>query len=73
MTKIVKVMKIMGLAGLISYTIVILFTWISANLQGYVYFFTGEPILVIKYLEWIIGIIGIFVAFDYLFKELKGI
>jgi hypothetical protein len=51
--------------------IVILFTWVFANIEGYVYFSAGEPVLSIKYLEWILGSLGIFVAVNYLQKELN--
>lgn len=67
-----KFVRIIGLMALISYMIVILFTWIFANLQGYMYFSAGEPVLSIKYPEWILGFIGIFVAFDYLHRELNS-
>lgn len=67
-----KFVRIIGLMALISYMIVILFTWIFANLQGYMYFSAGEPVLSIKYPEWILGFIGIFVAFDYLQRELNS-
>lgn len=49
---------------LISYMIAVLFTWINANLNGYVYFAAGEPVLHIKYLEWFFGLIGISVAIE---------
>jgi hypothetical protein len=67
-----KIVRIIGLMALISYMIVILFTWIFANLQGYMYFSAGEPILSIKYPEWILGFIGIFVAIDYLNREINS-
>ncbi|MCX9082628.1 MAG: hypothetical protein OIN83_10570 [Candidatus Methanoperedens sp.] len=67
-----KFVRIIGLMALISYMVVILFTWIFANLQGYMYFSAGEPVLAIKYPEWILGFIGIFVAFDYLHRELNA-
>ncbi len=67
-----RIVRIIGLMALISYMIVILFTWIFANLQGYMYFSAGEPVLSIKYPEWILGFIGIFVALDYLHRELNS-
>jgi hypothetical protein len=66
-----KIFRILGLMALISYMIVILFTWIFANLDGYVYFSAGEPVLSIKYIEWVLGFLGIFVATYYLHKELN--
>ena len=66
-----KMVRILGLMALISYMTVILFTWIQANLAGYVYFSAGEPTLSIRYLEWTLGFIGIFVAVDSLCKEVK--
>lgn len=60
--------RIIGLMALLSYMIVILCTWIYANLRGFIYFSAGEPDLFIKYSEWVLGIIGIIVAVDYLVR-----
>ncbi len=49
---------------------VILFTWIYTNLDGEIYFLAGEPMLSVKYFEWALGFTGIFVALNYLFKEI---
>jgi hypothetical protein len=68
---IIKIIRIVGLMALISYMMVIIFTWMFANIEGYVYFSAGEPVLSIKYLEWILGLVGIFVAVNYLQKELN--
>lgn len=57
--------------ALLSYMTVILFIWIYANLGGYVYFSAGEPQLIIKYSEWALGFTGIFVALDYLRREIQ--
>lgn len=70
-SKITGVARILGLVALISYMIGILFTWVHANLNGNVYFLAGEPILFIKYSEWALGLVGIFVGADYLRKEIK--
>jgi hypothetical protein len=70
-SNLVKNIRILGLMALISYMIVILFTWVFANIDGYVYFSAGEPVLSIKYLEWVLGLLGIFVAVSYLQKELN--
>jgi len=70
--KVPKIIRVLGLLALISYMIVILFTWISANMQGYESFSAGEPVLSIKYPEWALGFLGIFVAIDYLLKELNN-
>ena len=67
----IKILRILGLMALISYMIVILYTWIFANIGGYVYFSAGEPVLSIKYIEWMLGFLGIFVATYYLHKELN--
>ena len=66
-----KNFRILGLMAIISYMIVILFVWIYANVDGYVYFLAGEPNLAIKYTEWLLGFAGIFVAIDLLRKELN--
>ncbi|NJD78060.1 MAG: hypothetical protein FIB08_13380 [Candidatus Methanoperedens sp.] len=68
----VRLIRILGLMALISYMVVILFTWMYANLEGYVYFSAGEPELYIKYSEWALGFIGILVAADFLKKELES-
>jgi hypothetical protein len=69
-SEITKIIRIVGLMALISYMVVILFTWVYANLGGYVYFQAGEPMQAIKYSEWALGITGIFVAFEGLLKEI---
>ena len=69
---ILRLIRILGLMALISYMIVILFTWISANLGGFIYFSAGEPDPSIKYPEWVLGFLGIVVAADYLKRELDG-
>lgn len=68
--RLVRLVRILGLMAVISYMTVILFTWIYANLQGYIYFSAGEPVSMIKYPEWVLGFIGIFAAADLLRKEL---
>jgi len=70
-SNLVKNVRILGLMSLISYMIVILFTWVYANIEGNVYFSAGEPVMSIKYIEWMLGILGIFVAANYLQKELN--
>lgn len=69
--KILKITRILGLIALISYIGVILAIWINANLGGYVYFSAGEPMLIIKYAEWGLGLIGLFVATNFLCRELR--
>lgn len=71
-SKIMKMVRVLGLMVVISYMTVILFIWIYANFMGYVYFSAGEPLLMIKYIEWVLGFIGIFVVVDYLRRELDG-
>lgn len=71
LSKITGVARILGLVALISYMVGILFTWVHANLDGNVYFLAGEPISFIKYSEWALGLVGIFVGVDYLRKEIK--
>lgn len=68
--RFMRMVRILGMMAVISYMTVILLTWIYANLQGYVYFSAGEPALMIKYPEWVLGFIGIFAAVDLLRKEL---
>ncbi|HEY9245517.1 MAG TPA: hypothetical protein VIO11_01595 [Candidatus Methanoperedens sp.] len=68
---IMKMIRILGLMAVISYMVVILFTWVYANIKGYVYFSAGEPELLIKYSEWALGALGILAAIDYLRKEIN--
>lgn len=72
-SKLFRTVRILGLMSVISYMTVILFTWVYANLMGYVYFSAGEPELLIKYPEWALGLIGISVAIDCLRKELDAL
>jgi hypothetical protein len=67
---IFRLLRILGLMAVLSYMIVILFTWIYANHQGYVYFSAGEPVSLIKYPEWVLGILGIIVTASVLRREL---
>jgi uncharacterized membrane protein YadS len=68
-----KLVRILGLMAVLSYMIVILFTWIYANHQGYVYFSAGEPISLIKYPEWVLGFLGIFATASILRRELDNL
>lgn len=69
---LIKIVRILGLLALVSYILVVLFTWMLANMEGYIYFSGGEPSLLIKYSEWILGFLGIIVAIYYLLAELSG-
>ena len=70
-SRTMKRVRVLGLMAVISYMVVILFAWIYTNLDGYVYFLAGEPNPLIKYLEWALGFTGIFVAVDFLRKEIN--
>ena len=70
LNKLWKLTRIIGLAGAIGYTTVILGLWVYANVRGYVYFQGGEPDPSIKYPEWAIGITTILTSIYYLKKEL---
>ena len=54
---VIITIRILGLMSLISYLIVVLYTWMFSNLNGYTYFSAGEPNLFIKYTEWILGVL----------------
>ena len=73
MTEIFRLLKILGLISVLSYMIVILFTWMYANHLGYVYFSAGEPISFIKYPEWVLGFLGILATASVLRKELDNL
>ena len=70
---IFPLIRILGLMAVLSYMVVILFTWIYANHQGYVYFSAGEPISFIKYPEWVLGFLGILATASVLRKELDNL
>lgn len=40
--QILKIVRILGLLALVSYIAVVLFTWMLANIAGYIYFSGGE-------------------------------
>lgn len=67
---ILKMIRVIGLMYSISYMIVITFTWIFANSKGYTYFSAGEPILAIKYFEWIFAFVSICTCSNSLKKEI---
>lgn len=69
---IFRLLRILGLMAVLSYMIVILFTWMYANHQGYVYFSAGEPVSLIKYPEWVLGFLGIIATASVLRRELDG-
>jgi hypothetical protein len=69
---IIRLFKILGLMAVLSYMIVILFTWMYANYQGYVYFSAGEPVSFIKYPEWVLGLLGILTTARVLRMELDN-
>jgi hypothetical protein len=58
--------------AVLSYMVVILFTWMYANHQGYVYFSAGEPVSLIKYPEWVLGFLGIIATVSVLRRELDS-
>lgn len=70
---IFSLLRILGLMAVLSYMLVILFTWMYANHQGYVYFSAGEPVSLIKYPEWALGILGILATASILRRELDRI
>ncbi len=69
---IIHLLRILGLMAVMSYMIVILFTWIYANHLGYVYFSAGEPESLIKYPEWVLGFLGIIATASVLRRELDN-
>ncbi len=71
-SKLMKIIRILGLMALISYIAVVLMTWILVNQKGIVYFSAGEPVLLVKYSEWVLGFLGFFIAIYYLIMELSG-
>jgi len=61
--------RIFGFMVALSYLITILYTWMSAELTGHVYFMAGEPDRIILYTEWIFGLLTIIM----LTSELKKV
>ena len=51
--------RIFGFMVVLSYIIVILYVWMSAELSGHVYFLAGEPNRAILYTEWLLGMLSI--------------
>jgi len=49
-------LKLLGYLTAISFLSVHIATWMYANHLGFTYFSAGEPILIIKYAEWGLGI-----------------
>ena len=62
--------KKISLMVAISYLICILYTWISAELNGYTYFSAGEPNVWIRNVEWLVGIFAIIYLTYELFKHI---
>ncbi len=67
-----QLLRILGIIVLVSYTTVIMATWIAADAQGYTYFSAGEPNGVIRYVEWLLGLFGIMVAVRLLHSEINS-
>ena len=72
-TGIRKLFRLVGIMTVLSYMIVILSTWIIAKYQGFTYFQAGEPIHIIMYIEWTLGIIGVLTLVDIYREELSSI
>ncbi len=64
--------RALGLMTVMSYTAVVMITWIYANMRGYLYFSAGEPVLLIKYTEWGLGFLGLFACVDMLRYEINN-
>lgn len=62
--------RTIGLISALSYMIVILYTWVNAVYQGETYFCAGEPNLLIRNIEWILGLLGMFSLLWSIKKEL---
>jgi len=62
--------KKISLIVAISYLICILYTWISAEINGYTYFSAGEPNVWIRNVEWLVGIFAIIYLTYELFKHI---
>ncbi len=53
------IIKILGLASSMSFIVVILYTWMLAETNGYTYFTAGEPHDIIRNVEWFLGMLGL--------------
>ncbi len=53
---------LLGLMFALSFMVVIIGTWISAEIQGFTYFSAGEPNTIIRIFEWIGGFIAILIV-----------
>ena len=65
-----KKIRILGLMTTLSYLMCILYTWILAELNGFVYFSAGEPNPYIRYPELGLGLLAIGVVILVLKREL---
>jgi len=70
--KMKQPIKLLGLTFAISYILVVTGTWMYANHQGYVYFYAGDPIAIIKYIEWLLAFGSIMVLAGYIRTEWKN-
>lgn len=73
MINLLKLLRLAGITTVIGYMVIILYTWMLASHQGYTYFMAGEPVAVIRYAEWILGIIGVSVMVDVYRKEIDSV
>ncbi len=62
-------LKFVGVLAAMSYVICITGSWMLANLNGHTYFQAGEPVAIIKYVEWILAGISIYTLWGYALQE----
>lgn len=63
--------NILGLMVALSFMLSILASWLAASYLGAVYYKIGEPNYIIKYVEWILGLISGGVLITMLTEELS--
>jgi hypothetical protein len=66
-----KKLRIFGLVCALSYVVVVLLTWAYMDIQGYKFVVVSEPIIAIKYTEWLMGGLSIGVLLSYLIDEVN--
>lgn len=67
-----KMINFVGTIIGLGFTITFLFLWIIRNLQGYEIVTFTEPNLTIKYIEWIVGLVGIIIISKMLIENIQS-
>ncbi len=69
----IMVLQLIGILVAFSYILVMLSAWILSTLFGYGYFAAGEQNDIIKYIEWILGVLAIWSLVRLIIQNINGI